>query len=523
MCQFVRGQLGWQHHTPVTFQHLPGDRLRLVSSVCDGGEWSPDTAILQWLSEDGGLSWSAPEPVKSEGFNNQMGVTVSVKFADGDEALGFATHNDHDMEADETTGEVVWIKSYFDVRSTTTVHRSSDGGVSYLPEGQLLDAELVTGGNTLLGGGWYGIIDDAICLESGRVVIVACYLAPASPERDRYGLDDMRRQNFRVGFLHSDDRGYTWSRGQTLQLDIGRGLMEAQMAEIAPNQVLALFRTSAGCVYQSTSTDGGIAWAEPSPTDLPAPESMTRMIRLRSGNLVVVWNNIASTTQRPRHQMAAALSRNGGKTWGKPKVIATAAQSSPLPGQEGDHLSNHALTQWRDGRILLAIGFYRAILPETSDILYAVFDEMWLQEGHPLSTTWKFRTDPDGVGESEGWHQAVPDDQWADIETTRHWTDQGHDYHGTAWYRLDLAAPDASEGSFDALRFGAVDGTCRVYLDGELIGEQSEPPEKMWDRAFVINLGRRWRAGQSHRLAVSVTKAAYSAGMWKPVDFVQSA
>jgi hypothetical protein len=50
---------------------------------------------------------------------------------------------------------------------------------------------------------------------------------------------------------------------------------------------------------------------------------MCQLIKLQSGNLLVVWNNVSSKTQQPRHPLVAAVSRDGGQSWGAPRIIAT--------------------------------------------------------------------------------------------------------------------------------------------------------------------------------------------------------
>ena len=161
-------------------------------------------------------------------------------------------------------------------------------------------------------------------------------------------------------------------------MDTPRGVMEPRIVETAPDRLFCLFRTKGGYLYQTVSEDGGETWSASVPSPLPAPESMAQMIRLRSGNLLVVWNNVSSTTQQPRHPLAAVLSKDGGRTWGAAKVIAD---------ETGSHqLSNHGLIQLDDGRVLLGISHYRDVRPMTSDLDMAIFDELWLQETCALTS-----------------------------------------------------------------------------------------------------------------------------------------
>ncbi|HCU35461.1 MAG TPA: hypothetical protein DGT21_08375 [Armatimonadetes bacterium] len=171
----------------------------------------------------------------------------------------------------------------------------------------------------------------------------------------------------------SDDGGDGWRRSGEITVDTPRGVMEMQIVETAPDQLFCLFRTKGGCLHQTTSADGGETWSASKPSPLAAPESMSRMIRLQSGNLLVVHNNVSSTTQHPRYPLVAAVSRDGGQSWGEPLLIGTETGSNQL--------SNHGLIQFDDGRILLGISHYRDVRPMSSDLDMAIFDEEWLNSG----------------------------------------------------------------------------------------------------------------------------------------------
>ena len=211
----------------------------------------------------------------------------------------------------------------------------------------------------------YGSADALMQMQSGRIVAVFMFM---DPERS-----DVKEQiqHYTQACMLSDDGGHTWTRSNEIVVDIPRGAMEAQIVETEPDRLLCMCRTSTGYVYQSVSEDGGKTWGKSEPTSLPSPESMMRMIKLRSGKLLVVWNNTSSTTQEPRHPLAASLSSDGGRSWSKPKIVADEIGSNQL--------SNHGLTQLDDGRILLGISHYRNVRPMTSDLDMAIFDEEWLQ------------------------------------------------------------------------------------------------------------------------------------------------
>ena len=62
-----------------------------------------------------------------------------------------------------------------------------------------------------------------------------------------------------------------------------------------------------------------------------------------------------------------------------------------------------------------------------------------------------------------------------------------------------------------------MDGDEGIFLDGQKIGEQKEPPEVMWDQAFTVALPVAFAAGTPHKLVVRVKKDSQAAGIWRPV------
>ena len=146
---------------------------------------------------------------------------------------------------------------------------------------------------------------------------------------------------------------------------------------------------------------------------------------------------------------------------------------------------------------------------------------------HDLPLIWRFRPDPEDRGLEEAWFRRPADSSWADIRTDSSWTNQGHDYHGVAWYQLEFMVPEAQRaacaGAADgllALHFGAVDGDAEIFLDGAKLGEQKMDVNFMWDQPFAISVPAGFDPAVPHRLAVRVKKDSYAAGIWKPVALV---
>ena len=200
-------------------------------------------------------------------------------------------------------------------------------------------------------------------LKSGRIILPFTYLT-----EDGY--------THNAVFMLSDDGGETWVHSYDVPVAAPRGAMEPTPVEIEPNQLYCLLRTKAGYLYEARSTDGGATWSETKSSGIPTPESMPQLLKLKSGNCLLVWNSQSSVENFPRWPMTAALSTDGCRTWAFKRDIATETGRNSL--------SNHGITQLDDGRILLALSHYHALKPTSSDIETVLFDEDWVRgEGQP--------------------------------------------------------------------------------------------------------------------------------------------
>jgi beta-mannosidase len=100
-----------------------------------------------------------------------------------------------------------------------------------------------------------------------------------------------------------------------------------------------------------------------------------------------------------------------------------------------------------------------------------------------LAGPWRFRTDPDGLGdltEAEvvhtaddryGFHLPAHDDSaWQTIPVPGNWQQFGHDYNGVAWYRTRFVRPEMPVDGIARLRFAGVDYYADVWLNGFYLG-----------------------------------------------------
>jgi beta-glucuronidase len=166
-----------------------------------------------------------------------------------------------------------------------------------------------------------------------------------------------------------------------------------------------------------------------------------------------------------------------------------------------------------------------------------------------LDRDWRFRFDPDGVGESEGWHRPVHrdtgrDSGWGTIAVPSSWdlldTPGFGGYDGSrfgegtafadgyAWYRVEVRVPGSWAARYVRIAFLAANYRADVWLNGHFLGahEGGHAP-------FALPAGNALRPGRTNLLAVRVhRRASYEdytqdspevtdelAIPWKPVDY----
>jgi YhcH/YjgK/YiaL family protein len=137
----------------------------------------------------------------------------------------------------------------------------------------------------------------------------------------------------------SDDNGRTWRRGRSELRGVGPdgrrcAAQEPGVVELRDGSVLLWFRSDAGYQLASRSDDRGETWSAPQPSRLCSPLSPASIKRLPTGDLLAVWNDHESKPEMRTHHadthkwahgwrspLAAALSRDEGRTWSGVKMI----------------------------------------------------------------------------------------------------------------------------------------------------------------------------------------------------------
>ena len=139
---------------------------------------------------------------------------------------------------------------------------------------------------------------------------------------------------------------------------------------------------------------------------------------------------------------------------------------------------------------------------------------------------WQFHTDPEDAGAASGWHKPQHDDsKWDSATCLSFWEQQKwKGYDGTGWYRCRVSVPDAwRKHKRIILRFGAVDESFRLYIDGTMVHESrydgAVDPD-LWKKPRSVDVTQHLRFGTEQALAVEVHDSGGAGGLWKPVVLI---
>jgi hypothetical protein len=145
-----------------------------------------------------------------------------------------------------------------------------------------------------------------------------------------------------------------------------------------------------------------------------------------------------------------------------------------------------------------------------------------------LNLKWRFRFDPDEVGEGEEWFNIhYAHDGWTSIRTTSFWEDQppgreweaehGDQYDGLGWYRTQFKLEPEYDGKNLVLFFGSVDEDAKIWLNGELVADHKMDGPNGWKKPFTIDISDYVRFDETNFLAVAVRDSGGKGGIYKRV------
>jgi predicted neuraminidase len=198
-----------------------------------------------------------------------------------------------------------------------------------------------------------------------------------------YSVRALRHANDYSVIQISGDQGATWVKYPVPE---SRGRVHPSVIELAHGRLAAFFRSrAADRIYLSRSEDYGRTWTVPERTMLPNNNASIQAIKLASGNIAMIFNNVSSDDDdstkslwlRQRYPVTVAISEDAGNTWPYMRHIDT---SDDFCGEQNEHLNRRCeypcLLQTQDGMLHIAYS-YR----DRQCMKYVRVSEDWVRNG----------------------------------------------------------------------------------------------------------------------------------------------
>jgi predicted neuraminidase len=296
-----------------TLAVLPDSSL-LAAWFAGSYETAPDVAILASRLYTTGEGWSAPW-VLVEVPGHSVGQPVFLTRPGGELWLFFVSI---ESGGSGWTGALPYRQC------------SSDGGRSWTDRQLLLDYP-------------------GLMFRSRPLVVESRIVMPMYDEN-----------TWQSRMLTSDDGGQSWRLAAPI--DSPPGNIHPTLVQLDDGALLAYLRPGGkgGVIWRTESADCGETWSDPTPTQLPNPNSGFDLLRLQSGRLALAFNN----SDQIRTPLCVALARQG-EQWDRLRTLENAPSEFSYP----------TLAQTHDGQIHVVYTYQR------KHIQYASFNEKWLEEG----------------------------------------------------------------------------------------------------------------------------------------------
>lgn len=170
-------------------------------------------------------------------------------------------------------------------------------------------------------------------------------------------------------FLRYEVAKKQWKQTGPIRADVGS--IQAAPVEILPDYLVAYSRrcgnyepTTNGWIIRAESRDGGWTWSKGENSAFPNPNAAIDFIKLRSGNLLLVYND----NMNDRTPLTVALSPDQDRSYPHRRNVAEGPYDYAYP----------VAVQTRDGRIHLVFTSH-----ERTIINHAILDEDWIVRGGP--------------------------------------------------------------------------------------------------------------------------------------------
>ena len=119
----------------------------------------------------------------------------------------------------------------------------------------------------------------------------------------------------------------------------------------------------------------------------------------------------------------------------------------------------------------------------------------------------------------------MPRPDWEPIKVGEFWERQGHQYNGSAHYRVSFVLPKELEGQEVWLIFGAIADYCLIVINdhdderfSHLYWRPNDAPLPLEKQAGPrMNISKSIEFGKESHLVVFVNNIRRPGGIWKPV------
>jgi Predicted neuraminidase (sialidase) len=192
--------------------------------------------------------------------------------------------------------------------------------------------------------------------------------------------DDSRNGSDITVMQVSDDEGRTW---REVEVPDSAGRVHANIVEIGPGKLVVLFRSRfADCIYRASSDDDGDSWTAPVPIELRNNNSSISAIRLASGALALVYNDVSFNDDRTktvwpnqRCPVTAAISADEGLSWPWRRVVEPGEGfTGPWNDINNRRYEYPVMAQGADGAVHIAYSW-----GSRKNIKYLRVDEKWIR------------------------------------------------------------------------------------------------------------------------------------------------
>lgn len=315
-----------------------GGQLITVWTVMEAG--NQDGKVVGALSRDGGRTWSDPVTLIDVPGKNDADPNIVI---DGNRILVYSTTVGNRIDKSE-----IWM----------TV--SVDEGRSWSKPVELRMPYKYVVGKRHIG----------LKLRDGTLVMPFSWDLWAevdTPARTEGEMD------LKSGVLLSRDGGLTWIPSGDLHIFEPKvqpgaiwGVVEPALVELANGELYMLLRTGTEWLYESRSPDGGRTWTPPVRSPLLGHNSPAALWRLDQNprEIIVIWDN----SPRYRYPLTVAISNDGGRSWSRPKIVATTS--------EGLQVSYPGITQASDGSFVAV--WQQQLANGGRDVRWVRFNRAWV-------------------------------------------------------------------------------------------------------------------------------------------------